>query len=150
MAPATRSTNGPAVTDLTAAQINQLKAMCNNDQVLTDGLINLMKTTKANPAGPPVYDVTDKTFVHTYVDNDGNNQRVQLMRSVDLIDFYHDVLKFDDEQIRELKAEGLEYPRDFAAFDSESVEATIKSMRSKDNALGGLTQMQMKQFCDSM
>ena len=64
MAPATRSTNGPAVTDLTAAQINQLKAMCNNDQVLTDGLINLMKTAKANPAGPPVYEVTDKTCPH--------------------------------------------------------------------------------------
>ena len=139
MAPATRSTNGPAVRDLATAQVNQLKAICNNDQVLIDGFMNLLKTAKANPAGLPVYDVTDKTFVHTYVDDDGNNQQVQLMQPADLIGFYHDVLKLTNEQIRELKAEGLEYPRDFAAFDSESVEATIKSMRSKDNALGGLT-----------
>ena len=66
----TRSRNGANVT---AAQLTQLEAISKNDQGLTDAFVNMMKSKKANPAGPPVYGVTDKTFVHTYVDDDGNN-----------------------------------------------------------------------------
>ena len=67
-----------------------------------------------------------------------------------LLAFYHDVLKLKDAQILELKTKGHEYPQDFSSYDSDSVEAIIKSLRSKDLALDDLSQMQVKQFCDFM
>ena len=77
---------------------------------------------------PHVYDSHNKTFVHKYRDDEGNNQSVRLMSPAQLLAFYHDVLKLEDAQILELTAEGLEYPQDFASFDFESIEATIKNM----------------------
>ena len=60
------------------------------------------------------------------------------------------VLKLSNAQIAELKIEGLEYPTDFGVFDSDTIDATIKSMRSKHLSLGGITSLRLKQFCDFM
>ena len=117
-------------------------------EAISDLVKNNRITTAAATA--PVYDPAHETFVHKYRDVDGNNQSVQLMTEAQLLTFYKDVIKLDFAQIQELKSEGLEYPKDFASFDSEEEEATIKSMRSKDLALGGLSQLLLKRFCDFM
>ena len=118
--------------------------MCDNNQVLINAIANMVQGRRAKNVPPPVCDAADETFVHKYVDNEGNNQLVQLMFPAELLAFYKDVLKLEDAQILELKTGGLEYPRDFASFDSELVEATIKSMQSKNLVLSGLSQMQLK------
>ena len=142
----TRSRNGQNGIVLSPAELTQLKTAFGGNQVLADAIANLVKRNQATVVSAPVYDKDDETFVHKYCDDDGNNLTVNLMIEAQLLTFYRNVMKLDDTQIQELKTKGLEYPRDFALFDSDLVEATIKSMRSKDLALGGLSQMLLKQF----
>jgi hypothetical protein len=125
---------------LSAAEVAQLATVLGGNQVLAEAISDLVKRNQITAAvTAPVYDKDHETFIHKYLDDDGNNQAVTLMTEAQLLTFYKDMMKLNNAQIQELKTEGLKYPRDFASFDSESVEATIKSMRSKDLALGGLS-----------
>ena len=137
---------------MSAADVASLANVLGGNQALATAISDLVRNNRITTAvaTAPVYDADHETFIHKYLDEEGNNQSVQLMTEAQLLTFYKDVMKLNLAQIRELKSEGLEYPMDFASFDSEEVEATIKSMRSKDLALGGLSQLLLKRFCDFM
>ena len=137
---ATRS----ASSGLTPKQRAAVLAAFGNDQAVANRMIGIMEGTAAisAPAIPqdPVYDPNHTTFIHQYQKN-GNNQTLNLMSTQEWTNFLKDVLKLSNEQIAELKIEGLEYPTDFGVFDSDTIDATIKSMRSKHLSLGGLTSL---------
>ena len=92
------------------ARLAQLKTVFNGNQVMADCLAKMMEGKVDAVVRPPVYDQDNKIFVHKYRDDDENNLLVSLMTPAQLLVFYCDVLKRDDAQIQELKAEELEYP----------------------------------------
>ena len=150
----TRSGSTGPTTNLTADQRAAVLAAFGGDQAVATRMIGIMEGTATAIAAPalpqnPVYDATHVTFKHQYQKN-GNNHTLDLMSTQDWTNFLKDVLKLSNAQIAELKIEGLEYPTDFGVFDSDTIDATIKSMRSKHLSLGGLTSLRLKQFCDFM
>ena len=149
--PGTRS--GSTGTGLTPDQRAAILAAFGGDQAVAVRMIGIMEGTAATQAvaipQDPVYDANHATFKHQFQKN-GNNHTLNLMSTQQWTEFLKNVLKLSNAQIAELKIEGLEYPEDFAVFDSDTIDATIKSMRSKHLSLGGITSLRLKQFCDFM
>ena len=127
--------------NLSATEVAGLATVLGGNQALVEAISDLVKNNWITAAAiAPVYDRDHETFIHKYRDEEGNNQSVTLMTEAQLLNFYKDVMKLNNAHIQRLESKGLEYPnRDFASFDSELMEATIKSMRSKDLALGQLS-----------
>ena len=153
MAAATRTAARNASNGLTLEQRAAVLVAFGGDRAVANRMIGIMEGTAAiqAPAIPqnPAYDANHATFIHQY-QKSGEDHTLNLMSTQDWTDFLKDVLKLSNAQIAELKTEGLEYPVDFGVFDSDTIEATIKSMRSKHLSLGGLTSLRLKQFCDFM
>ena len=149
--PGTRS--GSNGSGLTPEQRAAVLAAFGGDQAVALRMIGIMEGTAAIQAAPvpqdPVYDANHATFKHQFQKN-GNTHTLNLMSTQQWTGFLKNVLKLSNAQIAELKIEGLEYPEDFAVFDSDTIDATIKSMRSKHLSLGGITSLRLKQFCDFM
>ena len=142
MPPGTRSATTGSTTNLTPDQRTAVLAAFGGDQAVAARMIGIMEgtATAQAPAIPqnPVYDANHVTFKHQYQKN-GNNHTLDLMSTHDWTNFLKDVLKLSNAQIAELKIEGLEYPTDFGVFDSDTIDATIKSRQSKHLSLGGIT-----------
>lgn len=138
---------------LTPNQRSAVLLASNGEQAMENQMIGIMKgtATATVPVVPtnPVYDPQHGTFVHTFQKN-GNPQTLNLMSTQEWTNFLKNVLKLSNRQIAELKTEGLEYPSNFSAFDSDTIDTTIKSMRRKHLSLGGLTSLRLKQFYDFM
>ena len=100
MVTTTRSRNGQNGIALSPAELTQLKTVFGGNQVLADAIVDLVKRNQAIiVVSAPVYDKDDKTFVHKYCDDDGNNLTVNLMTKAQLLTFYRDAMKLDDAQI---------------------------------------------------
>ena len=90
---------------------------------------------------PPTY-VADADYSETI---DGG--LVIYLTTASVQNFWEVTLSLAPKHINALRAEGINYPKDLAQFNSKEFEMVIRSMKGKA-ALPGLAQIRLKQACD--
>jgi len=95
----TRNGTGTTV-NLSTAEVAGLATVLGGNQALAEAISDLVKMNQISAAATsPVYDKDHGTFIHKYIDEDGNNQSVTLMTEAQLLNFYKDVMKLNNAQI---------------------------------------------------